>query len=88
MSEDTRKAWVVAEVAPPPRFKGIPRQEFLPVELWLSYDPLLTDAQVRIADSPGATDGWLSKLGLKVDLSSGPVAELGDGRVVLGTIAV
>ncbi|WP_419933258.1 hypothetical protein [Candidatus Poriferisodalis sp.] len=86
MSQDTRKTWVVAKVAPPPRFKGIPHQQFLPVEVWLSNDPLLTDDEVRIADGPGATSGWLEKLDLRVDLSSGPVAELADGRVVLGTI--
>ena len=82
---DNREAWVVAEEILPVGAGNIPRQQWRYLELWMSENPLLEDAEAtRIAKTPDETNGWLYKWDLVVDQERGPVAQVANG-IVLGT---
>ncbi|MCY4518756.1 MAG: hypothetical protein OXB99_16115 [Acidimicrobiaceae bacterium] len=85
--EDTRRWWVAAMEVTVPAAKGVARQDWQFMELWLSDDPLFQSRKAtRMAQGHHEVQNLLNRYSLVVVVDDGPVAQLGTGYSVLPAV--
>lgn len=85
--EDARRWWVAAMAVAVPAAKGVARQDWQFMELWLSDDPLLQSHEAtRMAEGHHVVQNYLNRYNLVVVVDDGPVAQLGTGYFVLPAV--